>query len=86
MNFVAPLDVGGTLLPCTKVTSVLLPAGLYCPDTGTVPPVLTVVFDFGIVLNLRLILSFFYMLQVNPLSRRINELRQCDKASWCGSQ
>jgi hypothetical protein len=45
VNVVAPVFVGGTLLPSTKVTSTLLPIGLYCPDIGTVPPVFTVV-DF----------------------------------------
>lgn len=49
VNFVAPLAVGGTLLPATKVYSCLLPWGRYWPETGTFSPVL-IDFIFEILL------------------------------------
>lgn len=43
VKVVAPSGVGGTLLPSTRVISVLLPLGRYCPETGAICPVLTLV-------------------------------------------
>jgi len=52
------VGLGGTLLPLTKVTTAFEPLGTYCPDTGTVPPVLTFV-----AIMISPILSGKYVLQ-----------------------